>query len=88
MKIDVTQEDIDCGKQRSTSCCPVALAIRRTKPRFAPIIVERTCVVIGRYEYDLPPTAREFIADFDSTKDPDEEWPEPEPFSFELPVEG
>lgn len=88
MKIDVTQDDIDAGKPGCNYNCPVAITLQRVFPG-AYVRVERDEIVIGFKTYLSPKAVSEFIYDFDGWKeDSDEERDDPEPFSFELPVEA
>lgn len=79
MLIEVTEADIEMGKQRRVDACPIALALERTSGRRFYV----RCDDIVDAEEDktsfaeLPEEAVEFIQDFD-------EGHEVHPFSFHL----
>lgn len=76
-KIEVTQDDIDCGKRLTCDKCPVALAIRRVS-RFRWNIYSRRAIQRnGPRSVDLPPEVSSFIRDFDNRTPV-------QPFSFEI----
>lgn len=89
MKVQVTADDIFCGKARSCCECPVALAagravgglIRRDWQDYLEVNIESISVYAadctGRYSWATPPAAVEFIQRFDDSLPV-------EPFEFEL----
>ena len=84
--VEVRSEDIEYGKRKDCTACPIALAIVR-------LVTERTCVKVSRDDVEmwrsqldryslfpeLPEEAREFIARFDKDLPV-------VPFSFELDI--
>lgn len=86
MKIDITERDIQRGKPRNAEGCPVWFGLHRALPDCV-VYVDRCEIRIDDRLFDAPANVISFIEDFDSSKDPDEEWDAPEPFSFELPIE-
>ena len=71
IKVEVTQEDIEKGKKRDSSCCPVALACKR--------VVNLTwSEVFQRVGYNYDRIISRWIGKFDRGE-------KVEPFSFELP---
>jgi hypothetical protein len=88
MRIDVTEDDIRQGRPRNEECCPAALALRRALRPGAKVRVGCTEITIDDAYFDLPKRVARFIRDFDSKPLNDvSKWSEPEPFSFELPIE-
>ena len=87
MKIDVLQFDLLAGLPRDSCRCPIALALKRAFPGKT-VAVSREEILLDDKTFNVSKAVAEFIMDFDATKDPDEEWDELEPFSFELPVEA
>ena len=82
MKIQVTQEDIDAGKQKDIHCCPLALAIKRVTGKEIQVVTDYFDLVNenGLFEiYDLPEIAANFRRDFDHCLTV-------EPFEFELDI--
>jgi len=73
MRINVTQQDIDFGKPACGAACPITLAIKRAIPSALLIMTFTTWMEIthadGTYEsYNLPPSAKEFIAAYDVSR--------------------
>lgn len=68
MTIRVTQEHIDHGQRASCVDCPIALAVREcVRPELqAEVRVLFSSVRIGNETIELPPSARAFIAQFDT----------------------
>lgn len=66
-RIQVTQEHIDNGKRRMTTCCPIALACR---PKFGMVSVGSGLIgamVDGEYHtYTMPEDAKLFVFAFDN----------------------
>lgn len=65
MKIEITQEDIDCGLRRSTSKCPIAKALARQTDG---VWIVETCYVEDcstRKMYGISRAMRSFIYNFD-----------------------
>jgi hypothetical protein len=87
IEISVTQDDIDHGRQASCEQCPIARAIARAMPRWAPVVGSREvslrCCGLGDAIYDLylPPSARGFVRRFDEGK-----WAAPFTFTLEVPT--
>lgn len=46
MKLQITQEDIDNGEQCNSCECPIALAVKRTYP-------EAAAVIVGAHEVEI-----------------------------------
>lgn len=68
--IEVTQYDIDAGRQGDCGCCPIALAVMRCRntdwARIGTGHARWNDGETNRREYgDLPPEAAEFVAKFD-----------------------
>lgn len=62
--INITPNDIKYGLRQSTSCCPVARAIKRAlRPK--DIYVDSMNVIIGRKVFLLPHAVTNFIQGFD-----------------------
>lgn len=76
MKINVTQDDIDCGIIGNCELCPIALAILPIVSPL-PVEVDNCCIEIGGVQYNSPNSVCQFIDDFDNGKPV-------KPFSFEL----
>jgi hypothetical protein len=79
MKITVTEQHIEQGKQASQCFCPVALAIREATG------IDQLCVlsigvIFKTGSVNLPEEASNFVLDFDAGQ-------AVEPFEFELPIE-
>lgn len=80
MKIDVTAADIQLGRPRTITLCPVARAIRRaTKSRHGLWSVCESFILCGKIRHKTPRKVAAFIRRFDNQKPV-------EPFSFELKV--
>lgn len=77
MRVDVTAEDIEKGKRRDASQCPVALALSRTAGGLWFVSDDAWESGTG-LERDLPNEVHQFIDDFDAGLPA-------EPFSFEFP---
>lgn len=79
IKVEVTQDDIDMGLACSASCCPIALAVKRTLREngdsFGGVFVGSKAVRVQRKEYapsihyNLPVEAVDFIIAFDDGHD-------------------
>lgn len=84
--VEVTQQDISKGIERSSCGCPIALALLRSAPGYS-FDVGSIAVYIGysgrRISYSrgavLPKKAKDFILKFDSNI-------RVEPFKFELDI--
>ena len=64
-RIDVTQEDINCGLRGGSYSCPIALAVKRaTKRDKVAVGLRDICVSYGIYT-PLPLEAQRFVRDFD-----------------------
>lgn len=83
MRIEVTQADIDAGKQKDCHACPVAVAINRhipdAKARVDHYLISAR-VGKGRVIVTTPSQAEFFIRRFDDGY-------KPRPFHFDLNVE-
>ena len=81
MKIQVTQEDIDAGKQKDIHCCPLALAIKRATGKEIQVVTDYFDLVTENdtQTYELPEIAANFRRDFDHCLTV-------EPFEFELDI--
>lgn len=85
MKIDVIAEDIDCGIRLDSEECPVAHGLKRKFPKkFVSVAFDE--ILIGERSFSPPREVARFVKNFDRIgylggRD------EPEPFSFELPIE-
>lgn len=79
MKINVTAEDIRLGKRGTPNSCPIARAIkRRLTNRDVWVSDSEVWVKVPFRRYvDLPKEARDFVKDFDRSRDV-------KPFSFNL----
>lgn len=84
MIITVTKTDIKKGKKESTTCCPIALAVKRKLKKPQLIYVFRDEIRFGRQwgnnydnDIDLPKSAVKFIDKFDDGE-------KVKPFSFTL----
>lgn len=79
MKIQVTQEHINAGKQHSSTSCPVALALKDAFPQEKISVGYHTVInwPRGRATIDIPPEVTESIISFDAIK-------QMEPFEFEF----
>lgn len=80
MKIEVTQEDINNGKQGNATACPIALAATRAFK--VSVLVGYSLLIVGEVwrgrTYKLSPAAYDFRRSFDVG--------EPvQPFTFEVP---
>ncbi len=62
--INVTQEDIDKGKQGDSCKCPVALALRRIHPGAR--VGSLTLFIADDWVESTPEVARKFISEFDN----------------------
>lgn len=68
-KISVTEADIAIGQRRNTRCCPIALAVRRQfDVNFSAVCVGCDKVHVGRRNFRMSGSARQFIMDFDRAK--------------------
>lgn len=76
IKICVTDKDIASGERQNSSCCPVALAVRRVTGDICSVLY-RSVFCYGRGCAELPPEAQEFIVNFDRYKPV-------KPFEFEV----
>lgn len=83
MTIHVTSEDIAQGQAARCRTCPVALAAQRAGCERPIVYGTHMSVVVGfaRKWFQLPPDARQFVEQFDATR-------EGEPFSFEIAHES
>ena len=81
MKIQVTQEDIDAGKQKDIHCCPLALAIKRATGKEIQVVTDYFDLVTENdtQTYELPEIAANFRRDFDH-------WRPVKPFEFEIDI--
>jgi hypothetical protein len=83
--VEVTAADITEGRRKDCKSCPIALALNRAAPQFAPWYVTNNWAM-GEpevcWKIDLPAPARDFICDYDQRAGV-------APFSFtlELPKE-
>jgi len=79
--ISVTQADIDDGRHRDCTSCPLALAVRRALPSLPGLSVGNWGIFPDprRDPIELPDTARIFVATFDADLPV-------EPFSFTIDV--
>lgn len=81
MKITVTQEHIDQGRENLKthnwipSSCPVAMAVKARFPNAEYVSVGLRILAIDNTNFYISPTARKAISKFDDTK-------QMEPFSF------
>lgn len=64
MTISVTQEDIDQGTACNPFCCPIALVLRRIRPRGRVSVGPLGVSMQAQYQ-PLPPAVCDFIAKFD-----------------------
>jgi hypothetical protein len=64
MIIEVTQDDIDCGRRYDNCACPVALALRRMFPGQS-VMVYQTHAVVGGKSYLLDREGADLIYYFD-----------------------
>ncbi len=68
-KIEVTARDIKNGIVKSTTACPIALAIRRKNPKIDKVSVRLNYVLVRRggrvRQFLLPAQARHFVDAFD-----------------------
>ena len=80
--VEVTQDDIDQGRRRSSCECPVALAVKRATGAEW-VIVGCSSVDIGdnKQPFRLPDDARQFISNYDLGF-------RPEPITFTLESES
>ncbi len=80
-KIEVTQHDIDNGKRKSCTKCPVALAVNRTLRAEASVGKRTINIIYGDATFEegisTPTSAADFIRKYD-------EGEEVKPFNFEL----
>jgi hypothetical protein len=67
LRIQVTQEDIDSGKQSSTDNCAIARALKR-QLGLNFISVSGLAVMIGGFYYESPDAISRFVHDFDKDK--------------------
>jgi hypothetical protein len=67
LRIQVTQEDIDSGKQSSTDNCAIARALKR-QLGIDFISVSGLTVMIGGFYYESPDDISRFVYDFDKNK--------------------
>jgi len=67
MRIQISQEDIDGGKQGTPTGCAIALAIRR-QYEFSNVAVTSTAVTLDAKKYELTYDMKEFVRTFDSDK--------------------
>ena len=74
--VDVTSQDIKRGKRKYISCCPIALALKRSLPGKR-IAVGSDITFIGDGLATLPKQARTFIERFDNSESV-------KPFKFKL----
>jgi hypothetical protein len=81
MLIRVTQEHIDHGQRASCVACPIALAVTDMSSPGLRVHVGFSTVTVGLETHELPPSARQFIARFDTPH----LRPLAVPFEFELP---
>jgi len=67
IRVTVTQEDIDNGKQNNTMACPVALALRRVKGFERAAVANRIWMpaLPPRTQYPVPIRVTSFITAFD-----------------------
>lgn len=73
-KIRVLKKDIESGRQKDGSQCPIAKAFRRTRKRNC--FVDAYAIEMGLRYFSMPPAARQFMKDFDRGK-------KVKPFSFQ-----
>lgn len=79
MRITVTKEDIQRGRPRSSSSCPIALALRRqTGVLYS---VSTACAFTTGHEFRLPAEAMRFVDRFDTLPRSFSV-----PFTFDLPL--
>lgn len=81
MTITVTQDDIDSGRPRSCSSCPVAIAIKRKHPRSRDVSVGLMIIISYKTRsprvLQVPYVASRFMFHFDLDSPV-------HPFTFEL----
>lgn len=72
MQLEITQEDIDKGKQGDCGLCPIALAIRRKLPKSNPLVLSNRVFITDehsknkQYYFRMSSNAQEFICEFDN----------------------
>jgi hypothetical protein len=81
VKIEVTEEDIEKGKQSDGTSCPVALAMMRATGSTYVYVDYIESRIAGELIY-TPKKAEEFMRDFDSDSEI-----RPGPFAFEIELE-
>lgn len=81
MKIQVTQQDIDCGLSRNGQKCPIALALNRTTGKYFNVGLLEILDLTNRGPYNKyyksPLEVQLFIAQFDNKMSV-------KPFAFEF----
>lgn len=79
LKIDVTQNDINCGKRRRCTKCPVALAVRRVLGE--PVKVQSFSIHYKSRRIAMSRKVEDFVRRFDERQPV-------RPFSFVFDTEG
>jgi hypothetical protein len=95
MEVHVTQEDIDKGRLKHCTQCPVAKALFRTFPNTFDFRVGLVCLSIAerqsdQYGVDIckwPPNVSEFIYNFDDVMDLKSILRKAKPFTFHISAE-
>lgn len=86
MRIEVTQEDIDCGSRGNAERCAIALATRRARPDARLVSVDGYDVELEfereTWAVRLPREAREFVERYDDGER------ELAPLAFDLDIDG
>ena len=95
LKIEVTADDIANGVKEDPACCPMALACKRLGIREPSVGEDVDFITFDADPKDLdedesrgrvrmPPEAADFVTDFDSIEDYEDD--RPDPFAFEIEV--